>query len=149
MKRLCSIKETGKCAAEVAAGLLAGGPKKSAKSATVLALYGDLGSGKTAFTKALAKKLGVTETVVSPTFVIEKIYKLPPGKPFRHLIHIDTYRLDSAEELRVLGWDEIADEPENLIVVEWPDRVKKLLPKNARGIKFRFVDDKTREISWK
>ncbi|MFA5841637.1 MAG: tRNA (adenosine(37)-N6)-threonylcarbamoyltransferase complex ATPase subunit type 1 TsaE [Candidatus Paceibacterota bacterium] len=146
MKKNCDIKNTSECAGDIAAILLSG---RQEKRATVIGLKGDLGSGKTTFTKALAKKLGVADTVLSPTFVIEKIYKLPAGKPFRHLIHIDAYRLDSAEELRALGWDEILSEPKNLIVIEWPERVKKLLPKGSFEVKFKFIDDRTREISWK
>lgn len=75
MKKLCGIKETEKCASGIAAGLLSAGP---GKRATVVGLRGDLGSGKTVFTKALAKKLGVTENVLSPTFVIMKTYNLQP-----------------------------------------------------------------------
>jgi tRNA threonylcarbamoyladenosine biosynthesis protein TsaE len=146
MKKLCGIKETEKCASGIAAGLLSAGP---GKRATVVGLRGDLGSGKTVFTKALAKKLGVTENVLSPTFVIMKTYNLQPTPHnLKKLIHIDAYRLDNAEELRVLGWDEILAEPKNLIVIEWPERVKKLLPKDAREIRFKFVDDKIREIEW-
>lgn len=146
MKRLCNIKETNKCAIELAREVSA----RSGKSgATVVALKGDLGSGKTAFTKALAKGLGVSESVLSPTFVIEKIYKLPAGKNFNHLIHIDAYRLESANELRSIGWDEILSDAKNLIVIEWPEKVKGLIPKDAREIKFKFIDDKTREIFWK
>ena len=135
------MKETAGCAEEVAREL-----KPRENSATVLALSGELGSGKTAFTQALAKELGVSDAVVSPTFVIEKIYKLPFGKRFRHLIHIDTYRLESEEELRSIGWDEIYSEPENLIVVEWPERVSGLIPEDALRIEFKFIDDETREI---
>jgi tRNA threonylcarbamoyladenosine biosynthesis protein TsaE len=145
MKKLCGIKETEKCAEEIAADLLSSG---LSKRATVVGLSGDLGSGKTAFTKMLAKALGITETVLSPTFVIMKCYRLHVTG-YKFLFHIDAYRLDSAEELRALGWDEILAEPRNLIVIEWPERVKKLLPKDAREIKFKFIDDKTREIEWK
>lgn len=144
MKRLCDIKETNDCAAEIAHKVMLN-PRKD--RATVVGLKGDLGSGKTAFVKALAKELGISDIVLSPTFVIEKIYKLPAGKPFRHLIHIDAYRLESEHELLSIGWDEILAEPENLIVVEWPEKVKGLIPKNSMEIKFKFIDDKTREIT--
>lgn len=70
--------------------------------ATVVGLSGDLGAGKTAFTKCIAKSLGVEDTVTSPTFVIEKIYELQNQK-FTHLIHIDAYRLDKSDELLNLG----------------------------------------------
>ncbi len=145
MNKLCDIGDTENCAEKIVREFLA---ERHPAHATMLGLSGELGSGKTVFVKALAKRLGVSDTVLSPTFVIEKIYKLPPGKPFRHLIHIDAYRIDNEEELRVLGWDELLADPHNLIVIEWPERIKGLLPKDAREIKFKHVNETTREISW-
>lgn len=130
-------------------------------AATILALSGDLGSGKTAFVKALASALGITETITSPTFVIEQIYVLPKDTSttagFDRLIHIDTYRLEKASELERLGWTEIATNPKNLICLEWPENVaglsgldssvSKTAP-NVRWLRFRFIDENTREISF-
>ncbi len=154
--------------------------KSSRKNtATVVALSGDLGGGKTTFTKALAKELGVLETVLSPTFVIMKTYPIrndgrkarptsngtstlprtaersslrgrqPATYHLRKLVHVDAYRLESASELEAIGWNEILAEPDNLVVIEWPERVKKIVPKDAREIKFKFIDDKTREVAFK
>ncbi|MBL7045982.1 MAG: tRNA (adenosine(37)-N6)-threonylcarbamoyltransferase complex ATPase subunit type 1 TsaE [Parcubacteria group bacterium] len=114
--------------------------------ATVVALYGDLGSGKTTFVKAVAGELGVEQTVTSPTFVLEKIYKLE-GKRFEHLIHIDAYRLDSKEELLALGWDSIVRNPKNLIFVEWADKVEEIIPESAKRLTFENVDEDTRRIT--
>jgi tRNA threonylcarbamoyladenosine biosynthesis protein TsaE len=114
-------------------------------SATIVALHGDLGAGKTTFTQSVAKALGVTETVTSPTFVIEKIYKLD-HKNFSHLIHIDAYRLESGKELETLGWNEIAEDPKNVIFIEWPEKVADILPENIKHIYFTHVDEGTREI---
>lgn len=113
--------------------------------AVVVGLRGNLGAGKTTFMKGIAKALGVEQTVTSPTFVIEKIYKLK-DKDFDHLIHIDAYRLDSGEELLKLGWDDVARDPKNLIFIEWPERVGEIIPRSARTIYFEFVDENTREI---
>ena len=118
---------------------------KNEEGALVVGLYGDLGSGKTAFTQAVAKCLGVKENVTSPTFVIEKIYKLD-HKNFDHLIHIDAYRLSGGNELLHLGWDEIAKNPKNIIFIEWPERVSEILPDDIKKIHFTFVDEKTRVI---
>lgn len=115
--------------------------------ALVVGLQGNLGSGKTTFTQEISRTLGVTETVTSPTFVIEKIYKLPEGALFDHLIHIDAYRLEKESELRHLGWKEIVENPRNLILIEWPERVVGLVPKNATHISFKFIDENTREIT--
>jgi len=118
--------------------------------ATLVALHGDLGSGKTTFTQAVAKLLGVTETVTSPTFVIEKIYKLSENKNnknnFSHLIHIDAYRLESGSEMLSLGWKELISNPQNLIFLEWPEKIADILPENRVKLSFRFVDENTREI---
>jgi tRNA threonylcarbamoyladenosine biosynthesis protein TsaE len=115
--------------------------------ATIVGLRGNLGSGKTTFTKAVAEHLGLKETITSPTFVIEKIYKLDNQK-FDYLIHIDAYRLESGKELLVLGWEEISKDPNNLILIEWPENVEDVLPDDVRYIDFGFVDERTREISY-
>lgn len=115
--------------------------------ATVVGLYGDLGSGKTTFTKLIAKNLGIGETVTSPTFVIEKIYKLKKGTlgDFEHLIHIDCYRLNNKEEILKLGFDEIVSNPKNLIFIEWPEKIGSALPSH-RKLQFKFIDENTRQI---
>lgn len=115
-------------------------------SATVVGLYGDLGSGKTAFTKGIAKALGITDTVTSPTFVIEKIYKITSHPHFTHLIHIDAYRLEKSSEIVSLGWNEIISDPHNLICIEWPERVLDIMPTDHIALKFTFVDENTRLI---
>jgi len=112
--------------------------------ATVLALQGDLGAGKTAFSQFVGETLGV-RGMNSPTFVIEKIYPID-YRGFKHLIHIDAYRLEKGEELLHLGWREICKEKENLILIEWPERVGEIVPQDAMQINFKFVDENTREI---
>ncbi len=131
---------------EVAKKFLAKISKNKKNKATVVGLFGDLGSSKTTFTQNLAKVLGVTETVTSPTFVLEKIYLLNGKKKFKKLIHIDAYRLESGKELLSLGFVEIAKDPENLILVEWPERVMDILSKDLVKIKFNFIDEFKREI---
>lgn len=123
------------------------------ESAFVVGLFGDLGSGKTAFTKELAAALGIKDTVQSPTFILERIYKIPPksalAKYWKHLVHIDAYRLEGVRELTHLGWEEIARDPENLIFIEWPERVADALPKDMMKIRFTFINEQTREIAWR
>jgi tRNA threonylcarbamoyladenosine biosynthesis protein TsaE len=121
-----NLRKLDKFAEKVADSI--GKTKKS--GATVIALFGDLGAGKTAFTKSLAKSLGISNMVSSPTFVIEKIYSLK-NSYFKKLIHIDAYRIDHPRELAVLGFENLLKDPTNLIVVEWADRVKPLVPKDA------------------
>ena len=121
--------------------------------ATIYGLSGNLGSGKTAFVKEVAHHLGLNkEDVTSPTFVIEKIYKIPNPRStlyihrFTHLIHIDAYRLEDPKELLSLGWKEISEDAHNLIMVEWPEIVREVLPANTRTIYFEFIDETTRKI---
>lgn len=142
METLRGIKET-EVAAERALNEAVSRP--SSANATVFALYGDLGSGKTAFTKAVAAALGVPEVVTSPTFVIEKVYALA-HPVFDRLIHIDAYRLEHSDELRALGWNDVVSDPKNLIVVEWADRVEDLLPEDTRRFSLSVVDEMTRSL---
>jgi len=116
--------------------------------ATVVALYGDLGSGKTTFTQFLAKELEVANYVTSPTFVIEKRYETKNDK-YKTLIHIDCYRLTKPEEMENLGWKDIIADSGNLIVVEWPERIEDILPDDSVRIEFEFVDENTRFIKLK
>ena len=115
------------------------------EKAVIVALQGDLGAAKTTFTQAVGAELGIAENMQSPTFVIEKIYEID-WKGFKHLIHIDAYRLESSDELLRLGWREISREPENLIFIEWPENVASIIPADAKKISFGFIDEETREI---
>ena len=118
---------------------------KGETKAIVIGLYGELGSGKTIFVKGIAKAFGLKQTVTSPTFVIEKIYKLD-NEYFNHLIHIDAYRLESGSELRALGWDTISKDPKNIIFIEWPENVKEILPKDMTMVTFEIMEENIRKI---
>jgi len=120
---------------------------KEHNTAVVIGLYGDLGSGKTAFVKEVAKIMGIKENVPSPTFVILKKYDIKDSK-FKNLIHIDAYRLEDGIDLEQLKWSEIMKNPDNIILIEWAERVKEVLPKNMLKIYFEFVDEETRKIEW-
>ncbi len=114
---------------------------------------GDLGSGKTAFTKCIAELLGISEHVTSPTFVIEKRYPIDArvaGEdfPFKVLIHIDAYRLESGEELNAIGFERDLEDPSHLILVEWPERVIEALPPTTPIIRFSFVSEHIRTVEF-
>lgn len=146
-----SIEETKQIAADFMATLAPG-----EKTATIVALSGELGSGKTAFVKCVAESIGIKEEITSPTFVIEKIYSIRgaedtaslsnKNRRFKRMIHIDAYRLDSGRDLTKLNWDHIVADKDNLIFIEWPENVAEIIPANAKRISFKFVDEKTREI---
>lgn len=114
-------------------------------SATVIGLQGNLGAGKTTFTQHVAHALKIDKQVNSPTFVIQKIYKLDSQK-FDKLIHIDAYRLESPQELESLDWKEISSDPKNLILIEWPEQVMEILSPQTKFISFEVVDEETRKI---
>lgn len=133
------LLDTEKAAATFVAALGKG------EQATVVGLQGNLGSGKTTFVKGVAKAFGVEQTVTSPTFVIEKIYKLS-GTLFSHLVHVDAYRLEEGKELAALGFNEVLKDPGNLVLIEWPEKVSDILPEDIRTVRFSFIDDETRRI---
>lgn len=115
--------------------------------ATVVALSGELGSGKTTFAKAFAAALGLRhEDVTSPTFVIQKVFDLPSGSRWKRLVHIDAYRLEQAHEIERLGWKGLLSDTTALILIEWPENIGAALPKDAQRISFTYKDENTREI---
>lgn len=134
-----TFEETGKYAKEILQTLT------PTEQATILALQGDLGAGKTTFTQALASHLGIKSEITSPTFVIQKIYDLENQK-FDRLIHIDAYRLESEKEIESLGWNDIAADPKNIIVVEWPEKISGAIPNTALQFSFKTVSETERDI---
>lgn len=115
--------------------------------AVVIALEGDLGAGKTTLTQEIARQLGVKENVISPTFVIMKRYGVIDEK-FKNLIHIDAYRLTKSEELIKLGWSELLNNKNNLIIIEWPEHVPECIPETALKIKLSNQGDEERDIEF-
>jgi tRNA threonylcarbamoyladenosine biosynthesis protein TsaE len=121
--------------------------KSHSETATVLALSGDLGSGKTTLTQEIGKQLGVRENIISPTFVIMKSYQIE-NKVFKNLIHIDAYRLNKSSELFHLGWQELFANKNNLILIEWPENVPDCIPEKACRIKLFHAEENTRTIEF-
>jgi len=123
-------------------------PRK--KRAFVLALKGDLGGGKTTFLQGFALALGLKQRITSPTFIIVKRVSLNKGQ-FRDFYHIDCYRIKEPKELTALGFREILAFPQNIVAIEWAERVEKILPKDTMTIEFEFIDQQTRKITkrWK
>ena len=130
-----SLEELDLAAGEVLDRAVAAG----GSDGTVLALSGDLGAGKTTFVQTLAKRLDIRETVTSPTFVIMKQYGALGS--FEKLVHIDAYRIESVDEMPVLGFEEILEEKGTIICIEWAERIKELLPNNTMYLKFSFEND--------
>ena len=117
----------------------------------VLCLSGDLGAGKTTFTQGLLKGLGVKGPYTSPTFVVIKNYKVISNKQFPiskriEVNHIDAYRI-GAKDLLELGFKDFAGKKNSVTIIEWPERVKKIIPKNSLWIDFEWVSEKERRIT--
>lgn len=105
------------------------------KGGEILALTGNLGSGKTTFVKGLARGIGLRKKIKSPTFVIFQTYHIP-GKKLGMFYHFDLYRLGNGKDLRDIGFQEIISSPRNIAVIEWPEKAKKKLPKRTVYLKF-------------
>lgn len=119
--------------------------KEKKNRARVVGLQGELGSGKTTFVQALAGELGVRELVMSPTYMIVHVYAIEHPL-FKKLVHVDAYRLNS-EEKDTIGWAEYSDNPQNLIFVEWPERLPGGMPQGAKSIRFTVTGVDTRDIT--
>lgn len=138
-----SAEETKKVAESFAGEILRHKPQKSA---VVLALSGNLGAGKTAFLQGFAKGLGIKEKITSPTFILMKRFKISDLR-FKNFYHMDCYRLNNSKEILDLRFKEIISNPENIIAVEWPEKIHKILPKNAVKIKFKHLRNDQRKIT--
>ena len=165
-----NLRQTQKIAKTLAKDIL---KMKQGKNAVVIGLIGDLGSGKTTFIQGFATGLGIKEKILSPTFVIIKRYKIPAriatrsvaggqNSKFKTLFHIDCYRIKNSKEILNLGFNEIISNPKNIVIIEWADMIKKIMPvsvnetekkrqslfalKNTTWIELEFMDIKTRKI---
>src|SRR3989344_7467098 len=122
-----SEKTTQKIAANIARKFKSG----------VIALEGELGAGKTSFVRGFAKALKVKDKIISPTFILIRQYKIPEDK--KMLYHIDLYRLDDINNLKENGLDEIISNPDNIVLIEWAEKIKKNLPKKTIIIRLQKI----------
>lgn len=111
----------------------------------IFALIGELGAGKTTFVKGFAKGLGIKKRILSPSFVLMRQYKITPRRS--DLYHIDLYRLEIPIDIKTLGLEEIWNNPYNLVIIEWAEKIKKLLPKKRTEIKFEYAGKDKRKIT--
>ena len=127
--------------------LIKGRENKKRSGALVLGLEGELGSGKTTFLQTLARELRVKEKVLSPTFVIMKKYGIPENRRgLKNFYHFDCYRLGNSKEILSLGFEEIIKGKKNLVAIEWAEKIKDILPKDAIWLKFEHLGEEKRKI---
>lgn len=117
---------------------------KNIKAGDIIALHGELGSGKTTFTQGLAKGLGIKHRIISPTFIIVRTHTVNKGQIFSH---IDLYRIGTEEDLEELGIKEILENLANIIVIEWSEKLGSLLPRKRWDVRFEYVDENKRKIT--
>lgn len=137
-----SAADTKKIAADLAKRVLKSRPGSHAR---VVALSGDLGAGKTTFTQGFAKTLGIKHRIVSPTFLIFRNYPILGGSTsyrgltsigYKNFYHVDVYRIQNPKELDILDFKHILKDPHNIVLIEWADKIKKILPKDTIWVNF-------------
>ena len=120
---------------------------KQLKGGEIIELYGNLGAGKTIFTKGLAFEVGIREVVNSPTFVIMKIYKIKKKYyKIKNLVHIDAYRINSDEDVVDIGIKEYFNRDDTIIIIEWAENIKKIILQKSIKIKIKIIDKNIRKI---
>ncbi|HYM64869.1 MAG TPA: tRNA (adenosine(37)-N6)-threonylcarbamoyltransferase complex ATPase subunit type 1 TsaE [Candidatus Sulfotelmatobacter sp.] len=112
------------------------------KLGEVIFLYGNLGSGKTTFIQGLAKGLGVERRIISPSFIIVRNYNLKKG----NFYHIDLYRIQNNLDILGLGIDQILKDKNNIVALEWAEKITNNLPTKRTEIHFKYLDENKREI---
>lgn len=113
-------------------------------SGGIIALVGDLGAGKTTFTQGFAEGLGIKGKIISPTFVLIRQHQIPKLK--KTLYHLDLYRLEKLEDIKQLAIDELSTD-KNIVLVEWAEKAKELLPADTIWINFKSLNENSREIT--
>ena len=147
-----SPKETQKIASLLAEKIKIKKTANTTRGALVVAMEGELGAGKTVFTQGFAKALKIKAKIKSPTFVLMKHYPIPDSglrikKTISNFYHLDCYRLKNYKDLLPLGVKEILKEPANIILVEWAERVKPILPRNCIKVHIDHIGSKERKIT--
>ncbi|RJR31170.1 tRNA (adenosine(37)-N6)-threonylcarbamoyltransferase complex ATPase subunit type 1 TsaE [Candidatus Parcubacteria bacterium] len=115
---------------------------KKLRGGKVVAFYGDLGAGKTTFIKGIAAGFGIKKNITSPTFVLMKVYSVRSRQlAVDRLVHIDCYRINRASEIMAVGADEYFNDEKAVVLIEWAEKIKKILPKKTIKINFFFGED--------
>ena len=116
---------------------------RKVKTGTIIALHGNLGAGKTVFSRGFARGLGITEPISSPTFTIIQEY---PIENNNWLFHLDLYRIENSDAALAFGLDEYLEDDNSIMLIEWSERIPELLPPETTHIYIIHKDETTREI---
>lgn len=119
---------------------------KELKGGDTVALYGDLGAGKTVFAQGLAKGLGIKRRILSPTYVFMRSYPVFKKGQELTFYHIDLYRGENLQDFEALGLGDVFAE-DSIVVLEWPERIEKILPKSRIDVVFKVESPTKRKIS--
>lgn len=124
---------------------------KELRGGEIICLIGELGSGKTTFAQGALKGLGAAGPHTSPTFIVMKQYRSKDqsrkgGTRTKNVYHVDAYRVHAQDVLN-LGWEEIVADKKNIVIVEWAERIKSIIPERAVWLKFEHIDGDQRKIS--
>lgn len=147
-----SADETKEFGKKIATDLIRNQEAGIRNNGVVLALTGELGSGKTTFVQGLAVGLGIKQRILSPTFILMRKYQLRITNNELRITgfyHIDLYRLEEnvEDEVRNLGIDEFWKNHENIIAIEWAEKIKSMVPKNAIWVEFKNMGEDKRKIT--
>jgi len=113
------------------------------KNGEIILLFGDLGAGKTTFVQGLAKGLGIKRRITSPTFIVIRSYNE------EKFYHIDLYRIENEKDIEGLGIEEVLKDNKNIIAIEWPEKIKEIVPKKRIELFFSYLNDQKRRIEIK
>ncbi|MDD5639840.1 MAG: tRNA (adenosine(37)-N6)-threonylcarbamoyltransferase complex ATPase subunit type 1 TsaE [Candidatus Pacebacteria bacterium] len=118
------------------------------KTALVVTLEGELGAGKTTFLKGFARGLGIKQNIQSPTFIIMNRFSLK-RKKYKNFFHLDCYRIENEKEMNCLDFEQIIKDKENIVCIEWGNKIAKILPKERIDIIFKVMGENKRKIKIK
>ncbi|HPD19753.1 MAG TPA: tRNA (adenosine(37)-N6)-threonylcarbamoyltransferase complex ATPase subunit type 1 TsaE [Candidatus Pacearchaeota archaeon] len=133
--------ETKQAGQKLAEQILSGREKRR-----IIALQGGLGAGKTTFLQGFAQGLKIKKKVLSPTFIIFNKFSIRNHPQFKNFYHFDCYRIDNFKEIEALGFEEIISSSKNIVAIEWPEKIKKLLPQEILMINFKILKGDRRKI---
>lgn len=144
-----SLSETKRIGKELARKIIKSAKrKKNPTHATVIGLAGELGAGKTSFTRSFLRALGARGKISSPTFVLMKKHATKDSH-YSHGFHVDAYRIRGSKEMAHLGFRQIIKDPRHIVLIEWADKIRRIMPKGTIWIRFEHLKGNKRRITAK